>query len=165
MFTFDDVIIVWWKRCKHAPLKSFLYWLHELFSSENTSIQENVVLNGRSRIHSYNCYIHFYYRKKSTRIYSLNGFQKLANSVTIPDVNQAYYKTSLSWFSTCRTTTKGPLYKHWLTLLPEWISNYIHYNVSDKITDPLPKEWVSNFNHTLLGGWIIIHHEIGFKTC
>ena len=30
----------------------------------------------------------------------------------------------------------GPFYKHGLTLIPAWISNYIHYNVWDEITYP-----------------------------
>ena len=32
--------------------------------------------------------------------------------------------------------TSGPFYLHGLTLIPAWISNYIHYNVSDEITYP-----------------------------
>ena len=30
----------------------------------------------------------------------------------------------------------GPFYKHGLTLIPAWISNYIHYNMWDEITYP-----------------------------
>ena len=30
----------------------------------------------------------------------------------------------------------GPFYKHGLTLIPAWISNYIHCNVWDEITYP-----------------------------
>ena len=30
--------------------------------------------------------------------------------------------------------SRGPFYKHGLTLIPAWISNYIHYNVWDEIT-------------------------------
>ena len=30
----------------------------------------------------------------------------------------------------------GPFYNHGLTLIPAWISNYIHYNVLDEITYP-----------------------------
>ena len=30
----------------------------------------------------------------------------------------------------------GPFYQHGLTLIPAWISNYIHYNVWDEITYP-----------------------------
>ena len=29
-----------------------------------------------------------------------------------------------------------PFYEHWLTLIPAWISNYIHYKVWDEITYP-----------------------------
>ena len=32
--------------------------------------------------------------------------------------------------------TRGPFYKHGLTLIPAWISNYIHYKVWDEITYP-----------------------------
>ena len=32
--------------------------------------------------------------------------------------------------------TSGPFYEHGLTLIPAWISNYIHYNVWDEITYP-----------------------------
>ena len=30
--------------------------------------------------------------------------------------------------------TFDPLWWHELTLIPEWVSNYIHYNVYDEIT-------------------------------
>ena len=30
----------------------------------------------------------------------------------------------------------SPIYKHGLTLIPTWISDYIHYNVWDEITYP-----------------------------
>ena len=47
-----------------------------------------------------------------------------------------------------------PFYYHGLTFISAWISNYIHYNVWDKITYPFPNfncatievwEWISNF--------------------
>ena len=34
------------------------------------------------------------------------------------------------------STIRGPFYKYGLTLIPAWISNYIHYNVWDEITYP-----------------------------
>ena len=42
-----------------------------------------------------------------------------------------------------------PLYWHGLTLIPAWISNYIHYKVWDEITDQFPNfndytEWIGN---------------------
>ena len=49
---------------------------------------------------------------------------------------------------------RGSLYKHGLTLIPVWISNYIHHKVWDEITYPFPNfngaavevwEWLSNF--------------------
>ena len=30
----------------------------------------------------------------------------------------------------------GPFYQHGLTLIPAWISNYIHYKVWDELTYP-----------------------------
>ena len=48
----------------------------------------------------------------------------------------------------------GPFYKHGLTVIPAWINNYIHYNVRDEITYPLPNfrgtatevwQWIRNF--------------------
>ena len=32
--------------------------------------------------------------------------------------------------------TMGHFYKHGLALIPGWISNYIHHNVWDEITNP-----------------------------
>ena len=32
--------------------------------------------------------------------------------------------------------TRGPFYQHGLTLIPAWISKYIHYKVCDEITYP-----------------------------
>ena len=55
---------------------------------------------------------------------------------------------------------QGPLYWHGLTLIPAWISNYIHYEVQDEITYPFPNfngavvevwEWISNFIPHLTG--------------
>ena len=37
---------------------------------------------------------------------------------------------------TLQTPTCGPFYKHGLTLIPAWISNYIHYKEWDEITYP-----------------------------
>ena len=48
----------------------------------------------------------------------------------------------------------SPFYKHGLTLIPAWISNYIHYKVWDEFISPFPNfnsvavevwEWISNF--------------------
>ena len=33
-------------------------------------------------------------------------------------------------------TIMGPFYKHGLTLIPAWISNYINYKARDEITYP-----------------------------
>ena len=49
---------------------------------------------------------------------------------------------------------RDPFYLCGLTLIPAWISNYIHYKVGDEITYPFlnfngatveVKEWISNF--------------------
>ena len=32
--------------------------------------------------------------------------------------------------------TSTPFYEQGLTLIPTWLSNYIHYKVWDEITDP-----------------------------
>ena len=51
------------------------------------------------------------------------------------------------------SVTRDPFYKHRLTLIPGWISNYIHYKVWGEITFPFPIkrlcscgswEWISN---------------------
>ena len=55
-----------------------------------------------------------------------------------------------------------------------WISNYIHYIEYDKITYPFPnyngatvKAWecISNFTHTLLCMWLLIHAGIKVNLC
>ena len=38
----------------------------------------------------------------------------------------------MGWFM----ITRGPFYYHGLTLIPAWISNYIHYKLWDEITYP-----------------------------
>ena len=79
------------------------------------------------------------------------------------------FQCHLSFRSLWKTTPGGPFYKHGLTLIPAWISNYINYKVWDKITYP-----PSNFNvqplklrngkvmsfHNLLGMWLLIHAGI-----
>ena len=53
-----------------------------------------------------------------------------------------------------KTPVLSPFYKHRLTLIPAWISNYINYNLWDEIIYPFPNfnsgtvevwEWISNF--------------------
>ena len=48
----------------------------------------------------------------------------------------------------------GPLYKHWLSLIPKWMINYINFKIWNEITDPFlnlngatveVQEWRSNF--------------------
>ena len=54
------------------------------------------------------------------------------------------------------------------------MSNYIHYKVWDEITNPFPNynsgttevwELISNFIHTKLGMWWLIHDRIKFNPC
>ena len=55
-------------------------------------------------------------------------------------------------------TTSGSFYYHGLTLIPAWISNYIHYNVWDEITYPF-----LNFNGCTLklrNGLVISSHTL-----
>ena len=51
---------------------------------------------------------------------------------------------------------------------------YIHYKLYNEITHPFPNfngatvevlEWISNFIHTLLGMWLLIHAGITVKQC
>ena len=42
----------------------------------------------------------------------------------------------------------GPLYKHFLTYIPAWVSNYIHYKVWNEITYPF-----TNFNGATVEVW------------
>ena len=48
----------------------------------------------------------------------------------------------------CRYNTSGPFHQHGLTLIPAWISNYIHYKVWDEITYPF-----LNFNGATVEGY------------
>ena len=70
--------------------------------------------------------------------------------------------------------TSSPFYWHGLTLIPAWICNHIHYKLWDEIAYPFLnfygstvkiKKWMSNFTHTLLGMWLIIHAGIKVKPC
>ena len=70
--------------------------------------------------------------------------------------------------------TENPFYYYGLTLIPVWISNYIHYKVWGEIADPFP-----NFNsvilkvgkgkvilsHTLLGMGLHIRAGFKFNSC
>ena len=68
----------------------------------------------------------------------------------------------------------SPFYEHGLTLIPTWLSNYIHYNVWDVITYPFLNfngctvevyEWISNFLLHFTGLVIIILAGIKVKSC
>ena len=61
-----------------------------------------------------------------------------------------------------------------LTLILEWISNYIHYKVCDEITYPFPIsygcnaevwEWTINVSHTLLAVYLLIYAGIKVNSC
>ena len=53
-----------------------------------------------------------------------------------------------SWKSDNVLCIRGPFYWHGLTLIPAWVSNYIHYKVWDETTYPFP-----NFNGATLEVW------------
>ena len=44
------------------------------------------------------------------------------------------WNLNFTWFSCL--PPRGPFYWHGLTLIPAWVSNYIHYKVWDDITYP-----------------------------
>ena len=63
----------------------------------------------------------------------------------------------------CRYFDSGPFYSHGSTLILAWISNYIHYEVWDEITNPL-----LNFNGCTVAKqwiWLPIHVIILCKLC
>ena len=52
------------------------------------------------------------------------------------------------------SSTRDPFNQHWVTLIPSWISDYIHFKVWGEINYPFPNfngatvevwEWISNF--------------------
>ena len=47
---------------------------------------------------------------------------------------QAVWRSHMNWGNA--SIAWVPFYKHGLTLVPAWISNYIHYKVWDEITYP-----------------------------
>ena len=58
---------------------------------------------------------------------------------------RAWWRNNTNTFSTSltlgesisyRLISRGPFYYHCLTLIPAWISNYIHYRVGDKFNYP-----------------------------
>ena len=51
-----------------------------------------------------------------------------------------------------KNISKGPFYQHGLTLIPAWISDYIHYKVWVEITYPFPNcgLWMDNKFHPTL---------------
>ena len=65
---------------------------------------------------------------------------------------------SLLSYNVREMVPRGPFY--WMTLIPSWINNYIHYKVWDEITYPFPNligatvevwEWISNFTPHFTG--------------
>ena len=68
----------------------------------------------------------------------------------------------------------GPFYQHSLTLIPAWVSNYVHYNVWDEIIYPFPTSMVKPLkfgngyiisSHTLSGILLLIHLGIKVNVC
>ena len=76
-------------------------------------------------------------------------------------VNGAPWNIQGNFTAMCLVSSKStwhPYFWHRLTLIPAWISNYIHNKVWDKITYPFPNfdfstievwEWISYFYSTL----------------
>ena len=65
--------------------------------------------------------------KRQTTTYGLRSVSYLGSKLWN---DHPFYMTDV-FLMTC-----GPFYKHGLTLIPAWISNYIHYNMWDEITYP-----------------------------
>ena len=70
--------------------------------------------------------------------------------------------------------SRGPSYLHRLTLIPEQISNYIHYKALDEIIyhfQTLPVQLLKSGNgevilyHTILGMWLLNHVGIKVNLC
>ena len=73
-------------------------------------------------------------------------------SVDILHTDYQWWRTTTSYLIS--SSPWGRFYKHGLTLIPAWISNYIHYKVWDEIIYPFlncngatveVEEWISNF--------------------
>ena len=74
--------------------------------------------------------------------------------------NGGLYILILVWIiSVSKRSAWGSFYKHGLTLIPAWISNYIHHKVWDKLTYPL-----SNFTGTTFEVWEWISNLIPHVT-
>ena len=62
---------------------------------------------------------------------------KRATVAVVYGQNQSTYMKSLETDREINTICRGPFYWHGLSLIPEWVSNYIH-KVWDEITYPFP---------------------------
>ena len=96
----------------------------------------------------------------------------------IPHWQSYWHQVRTVWhsteFHTLQRTIPGkqgsPGEGGYCTLIPAWMSNYIHYNMWDEITYPFPNfnnatvevwKWISNFTpHSLLGMWLFVHAGI-----
>ena len=72
------------------------------------------------------------------------------------------------------TDPSGSFYWYGLTLIPAWISKYLHYKVWSALTYLFPnfngatvEVWarVSNSSHTFLGIWLLTHVGIKVAPC
>ena len=68
-------------------------------------------------------------------------YQKMLSVKWWPFWPGGIWVTPMAAYVLTHHVASGPFYKHGLTLIPVWISNYIQYKVWDEITYPFP-----NFN-------------------
>ena len=87
---------------------------------------------------------------QSINVNAIRGDFTMGSVMIFAGLTQWLVYLSLLWYiealpvfmSSCAT-----FYKHGLTLIPAWISNYIQYKMWDEIIYPFPNvwEWISNF--------------------
>ena len=75
-------------------------------------------------------------------VFCIASLSKLLNKQLSRTGDMERYDTHTTWYVVPPSVNAwGPFYKHGLTFIPAWISNYIHYKDWDEITYPFP-----NFN-------------------
>ena len=89
-----------------------------------------------------------------------------SHSWVFPDARRATLKNMSKWI-TWILKDLGPLYRHESTLIPTWISNYIHHEVCNEKTSMVaPLKFGNRYViHILLGMWLLIHAGITVNPC